>query len=501
MQPTYEYERIINGKQGYILWGIVFVIIAFLGLIGNIITIIILKKEPIITKLNILLIALAISDILAPMANALLAISFYHLSKQYENSVNFLIFNDILRHFIQPLSTMFTMSSSWILTTTTLFRLIAVMLPFKARTIISKRFAIICLFLIFGSGLVSILPLYASLIRKIKCTRDNKIQYVAFDMDGTSELMGKYYVPMIQTLSFYLPWCVALILWLFLLKALKKSEKNFNASFIPKDSPTLNIPVLEPLKNSFRNNHFFSHSLYSHENSSIHSHNPVQNTDSRINNAQTRQRSYNRITLMVVVLTFTNLICRLFTFVFIFEVIYNEYLKSKYLNIDYPLEDDTYQNSTDYQTTSMAMLNSKNHFPKFLAYSLLLNNIFLCINHSCNIIIYTFTNPKFKKNLFELFGLINKSKGYKRTHVNDKHMHSLNRNTVLADDYYHVNNNSNENNAHASQKKQESRKNAYNWRHVLESVFFCCKYGNKRLDRTSRGDVKNVIYHEKSCRL
>lgn len=93
MQSNYEYEAIVNGPQGYLLWGIVFVLIAFLGCIGNIVTIIVLKRDPIMTTLNILLIALAISDILAPQANALLAVSFYHLSNTYGDSVEFLGLN------------------------------------------------------------------------------------------------------------------------------------------------------------------------------------------------------------------------------------------------------------------------------------------------------------------------------------------------------------------------------------------------------------------------
>lgn len=469
MQPAFEYEQIINGAQGFILWGIVFVIIAFLGLIGNIITIIVLKKEPILTNLNILLIALAISDILAPMANALLAISFYHMSKPYENSVNFLIFNDILRYFIQPLSTMFTMSSSWILTTTTLFRLIAVMLPFQARSIISKRFAIICLFLIFGLGLVSIFPLYANLIRKTKCTRDNQVKYIAFDMTS-SEFMGKYYVPIIQTLCFYLPWCLALILWLFLLKALRKSEKTFNFSVNSKDSPR-NSTLL---KNSFKNHNIFGHSVHSHnlENSSIHNHNPVQN--SRINNAKTRQKSYNRITLMVVVLTFTNLFCRLFTFVFIFEVIYNQFLKSKYLPDDNEINDLLTQNETNYQQPfNYFVLNSKYHFPKFLAYSLLLNNIFLCINHSSNIVIYTITNPRFRRNLMDFFGIIDPIMSKKmNTNLHERNSLIANRNTIIHSEFCHFNNRVN------TSIVRQKNKRSFNLRNLLEGLCNCCKYRN-----------------------
>lgn len=90
MQTFQQYESIVNGTQGYVLWGIVFVFIAFLGCIGNIVTIIVLKRDPQMTTLNILLIALAISDILAPQANALLAVSFYHLQTSYGDSVEYL---------------------------------------------------------------------------------------------------------------------------------------------------------------------------------------------------------------------------------------------------------------------------------------------------------------------------------------------------------------------------------------------------------------------------
>lgn len=88
---------IVNGRQGYILWGIVFVIITLFGTIGNILTIIVLRRDPIMTVLNTLLIALAISDILAPQANALIAFSHYHLLETYSGSVLFSQFSDFLR--------------------------------------------------------------------------------------------------------------------------------------------------------------------------------------------------------------------------------------------------------------------------------------------------------------------------------------------------------------------------------------------------------------------
>lgn len=402
------YESIINGQQGYILWGIVFVIIVILGCIGNILTIIVLKREAIVSTLNILLIALAISDILAPVVNALLAVSFYHLGPNYSNSPSYMIFNDILRYIIQPLGTMFTMISSWTVTTTTMFRLIAVQWPFKARTLINRRFAIISLMIIFSFSLASILPIYAKLELAVKCTPDRQSQYWTLGQAFMSEQMQKLYIPMLQTLCFYLPWLLALTFWLFLLKTLKRSEKNFNnMSSVSKESSLIS-PLLHPssaTNGSSGGTIFFNHSSNLngkklslnrpsliestaseppqqqrlHANSITRNSSIMLNTESRINNAQRRKNSYNKITLMVVVLCFTNLICRVFTFVFIFELIYDQYAL---------------------QTT---MIRARERFPKFLSYSLLLNNIFLAINHSSNILIYSFTNPRFKQNLIMLF--------------------------------------------------------------------------------------------------
>jgi hypothetical protein len=56
-------------------------------------------------------------------------------------------------------------------------------------------------------------------------------------------------------------------------------------------------------------------------------------------------------------------------------------------------------------TNNMMYQDARMRFPYFLSYSLLLNNIFLTINHGCNIFIYIFTNPRFRKNLFDLFKL------------------------------------------------------------------------------------------------
>jgi hypothetical protein len=416
-----EYESIIYGQHGYIIWGVVFVLIAFLGCIGNILTILVLKRDSIVSTLNILLIALAISDILAPQANTLLAILFYHLENNYSDSVYYLIFSDILRHIIQPLSTMFTMVSSWIVTLTTLFRLIAVMFPFKARTLINRKCALVCLFFIFSFSLASILPIYFSLVRRVKCTRDFKSQYVAFEMQVTSELMAKVYVPMIQTMCFYLPWLLSLTLWLFLLRTLKRSEKNFNVSLVSKDTTSVMSPLFTPNQNINNNNKksVFSFaetdknisrkkSRYSADSlsSTVNNHHPNLNlqhsttlsSDSRMNNAQTRKKSYNRITLMVVVLCLSNLICRIFTFVFVFEVIYDEYAFKKREKIL-----SEYANSTTDTDTIQLPETARIQFPKFLSYSLLLNNIFLCVNHSSNIFIYIFTNPRFKANLLCLF--------------------------------------------------------------------------------------------------
>ena len=60
MQANNEYEMIITGSQGYFIWGILFVVITILGFIGNIITIIVLKREPVMSTLTVLLIALSV---------------------------------------------------------------------------------------------------------------------------------------------------------------------------------------------------------------------------------------------------------------------------------------------------------------------------------------------------------------------------------------------------------------------------------------------------------
>lgn len=143
-------------------------------------------------------------------------------------------------------------------------------------------------------------------------------------------------------MSFYLPWLIALTLWIFLLRSLRRSERNFNVTFIAKDSPSTNTLAIQPFLQQHQNannmtaNNHSSSGIFSKRPSNIEMYYDAQgsgkslsnngtayilnNTDSRINNAHTRLRSYNRITLMVVVLCFTNLICRVFTFVFIFEV-------------------------------------------------------------------------------------------------------------------------------------------------------------------------------------
>lgn len=95
--PEEEFHRIVDGPQGYLLWGILFVILTIFGTIGNIITIIVLRRDPIISVLNILLIALAVSDSLAPQANALIAVCHYFVSPAYSNSVTFLKFYDFIK--------------------------------------------------------------------------------------------------------------------------------------------------------------------------------------------------------------------------------------------------------------------------------------------------------------------------------------------------------------------------------------------------------------------
>ncbi len=179
------------------MWGIVFVLITFVGTIGNIITILVLKNDPFISPLTILLIALAISDILAPQANAFISFSHYHLTKKYSDSVFYLKYSDFLRYVIQPLSTMFTMSSSWIVTTATLFRLIAIILPLRARSLITKKCVYISLVIIFGMGLISIIPIYSSLIMVTKCTKQTRIEYKGLTIQMNSDILQQAYIPFV----------------------------------------------------------------------------------------------------------------------------------------------------------------------------------------------------------------------------------------------------------------------------------------------------------------
>ena len=337
--------------------------------------------------------ALAISDMLAPLSNALISFSHYHLTEQFSDSLVFLRYSNILRYIIQPFSTMFTMSSSWIVTTATLFRFIAVILPFKARILITKNSAYSALFIILVFGILSIIPIYASLKKINKCI--NELKYTVFAIQMTSQILQKIYLPGIQILSFYLPWLICLVLWIFLLRSLKNHEKGMNFSFRKyQNSQENNKYIPDSTKNLTRRN--------AHE------------IDSIIFNYQTRFSSYNKITLMVVVLCFTNLICRIFTFVFIFEVVFNQYQLKK-------TENNLLFNQDVLNDDFIGFEYAKTRFPKFLAYSLLFNNIFLCINHSCNIFIYTFTNPRFKNNLISLF----KKLRFFEKKINSCHLQSL----------------------------------------------------------------------------
>ena len=420
-----EYEQIVNGKPGYILWGIVFVLLTIIGNIGNVITIIILKRDPIISTLTILLIGLAVSDILAPQANAILAFTHFHLAHRYANSITFLKFNNFIRVFVQPLGSVFTMSSSWIITLTTLFRLIAVMCPFKARTLINKRLAICSLIAIFLLSLLSILPLYTLLVTTVRCTIDRKQAYSGYDINIKSDLL-KAYIPVLQVLCFYLPWLTSLLLWFFLIRSLRNAERNFNT---PKESlysgASLSMSAYTSIRHHSKRTGSTLKKHQNNKNGSICSNNinlknnstkPVQQLvglhddygASRrisVNFVQNRNRSYNRITLMIVVLCFINLICQLFTFVFIFELVYNKIIFASYLEYMSKVDDELLmQNSTTNATTisEPEFLDAKSRFPKFLSYSLLLNNIFLGVNHSCNLFIYIFTNPRFKHNFVSL---------------------------------------------------------------------------------------------------
>jgi len=88
------------------------------------------------------------------------------------------------------------MSSSWIVTAATLFRLIAVAAPMKSRILITRNLAYLTLTVIFGFSLVSIIPIYANMnIVKVRkdCTTTEYETFNNVHMSGT--FMQKIYTP------------------------------------------------------------------------------------------------------------------------------------------------------------------------------------------------------------------------------------------------------------------------------------------------------------------
>ena len=357
---------------------------------------------------------------------------------------------------------MFTMSSSWIVTATSLFRLIAVIYPLKARSIINKRLAYNALIVIYGFGLLSIIPIYLSVFKTSKCTSDGKSEFETIQMKP-SMFMVKVYTPAVQVMCFHIPWLTALITWFFLLRSLKKHNKNIglltggNFKSDTKYSSTRN-----------RHNALEENSLVNSPSQSQASAHGIKLQKTSFNKQLPgSQKSFNlktlsgsqkprpntnvyKITLTVVVLCFMNLVSRLeeifsylssklinnfkcfsfriFTFTFIFEVIFNHIQTLRQQRFLERFENQ--QNPSDYFMELKSITQTaKAEFPNFLGYSLLLNNIFLCLNHGCNIFIYTFTNPRFKKNIVILLGRIFCCKKYKAVDKKNRSIaHSSNKN-------------------------------------------------------------------------
>jgi hypothetical protein len=205
-----------------------------------------------------------------------------------------------------------------------------------------------------------------------------------------------------------------------LLRSLRKSDKSFNVSFVDKHCiPTTVNASLKSSSKKFRSKANRSENNVDQEEIVMSSlnhtdqHTIKNNSINHRVNSQARLRSYNKITLMVVVLCFTNLICQIFTFVFIFEAFFNQFMSTitntetndPIVGNHSSLSPSSFINKTEStrQVQVKVIPDVRHRFPKFLAYSLLLNNICLCINHSCNIFIYIFTNPRFKSNLIKIF--------------------------------------------------------------------------------------------------
>ena len=242
------------------------------------------------------------------------------------------------------------MSSSWIVTTTTLFRLIAVVAPLKSRILITKKVAYYTLAVIYGFGLISIIPIYSRLMYVEKCTKHTKIRFKGLGIQVlAASFIQKVYTPGLnhfsfyqykpdsfilknffkgmQVMCFYLPWIIALFLWFFLLRSLKNHDKNLHYSFgnvkrcqsINNSNTDSNIQLFKGKnrKNSsyLEMKHRLTKSTPNTAESSINSHNKKVISISKL-----RSRNVNKISLTVVVLCFTNLICRYVFTVLIFKV-------------------------------------------------------------------------------------------------------------------------------------------------------------------------------------
>lgn len=120
-------------------------------------------------------------------------------------------------------------------------------------------------------------------------------------------------------MCFYLPWIIALVLWIFLLRSLKNHDKNLHYSFgnLTKRHQSIESRISQPNTQSFieRDQRNLSECLKMRQKSSRAPLETFTNSNSNGNRkvvtvSKLRSQNVNKLTLTVVVLCFTNLICR-----------------------------------------------------------------------------------------------------------------------------------------------------------------------------------------------
>ncbi|CAF3106888.1 unnamed protein product [Rotaria socialis] len=188
--------ELLEGLSGRLMWGIIQLILMFLGNIGNILTLIVLNRR-LMRKggINNLLQGLAISDIVAPTLACIPHIMYYYGPKNHNKLINF------VNAFFMPVATGATFCSNWIVVTITCFRLMIVVKPLYSQVYCSSRNERKALITIFLVSVLSIIPYY----------------YYHFDTDALNVVKA-----VSALLSLLCPWVICVFLWILLIRIVNR---------------------------------------------------------------------------------------------------------------------------------------------------------------------------------------------------------------------------------------------------------------------------------------